>query len=139
MFEIWKREGETSRSQPMCWQLNLAFWKNRSVRFARLKHPVFTVIRWSIFLYGVELYIFHKLDHTNMFLRLCMYFSNNLDEFHSRNKEVVQKTRIWLQTEDLKPPWWSSHWDHQNGYMEHIVWSSDEEVMTFWRYSRLKN
>jgi hypothetical protein len=32
------------------------------------KYSVFTVIRWSIFLNGYQLYIFHKVYHTNMFL-----------------------------------------------------------------------
>jgi hypothetical protein len=59
-----------------------------------------------------------------MFFRLCTYFSGNLVEFHSRNKEVLQTTRIWTQTKDLKPPWWSPHRDDQSGYMEHMIWSS---------------
>jgi hypothetical protein len=52
------------------------------------EHPFFTVVRWSIFPNGVKIYIFHKLDHASMFFRLCMCFSENLVEFHSRNKEV---------------------------------------------------
>jgi hypothetical protein len=57
--------------------------------FAKPEHPVFTVIRRSIFLNGGQLYIFHKLDHVGMFFRLCTCFSNNLIELHSRNKEVL--------------------------------------------------
>jgi hypothetical protein len=53
---------------------------------------VFTVIRRSIFLNIGQLYIFHKLDHAGMFFRLCKCFSDNLVEFHSRNKEVLQTT-----------------------------------------------
>jgi hypothetical protein len=33
--------------------------KNWSVLFAKLEHSVFIVIRWSIFLYRDQLYIFH--------------------------------------------------------------------------------
>jgi hypothetical protein len=29
------------------------------------------------------------LDHAGMYFRLCMYFSDNLIEFHLRNKEVL--------------------------------------------------
>jgi hypothetical protein len=38
------------------------------------------------------------------FFRLCTCFLNNLVEFYSRNKEVLQTIRRWTQTEDLKPP-----------------------------------
>jgi hypothetical protein len=34
------------------------FEKNRSVLFAKSEHPVFTVIRLSIFLNGYQFYIF---------------------------------------------------------------------------------
>jgi hypothetical protein len=78
--------------------------KNRSVLFAKSEHPVFTVIRLSIFLNGCQFYIFQKLNHAGMLFRLCTCFSNNLVEFHSRNKELLQNTRIWTQTEDFKPP-----------------------------------
>jgi hypothetical protein len=54
----------------------------------------FAVMTWSIFLNECQIYIFHKLDHTDMFFRLCICFSDNLVEFHSRNKEVPQMTRI---------------------------------------------
>jgi hypothetical protein len=60
--------------------------------FTKPEHPVFIVIRRSIFLNGGQLYIFHKLDYACMFFRLCMCFSDNLVEFHSRNKEVLQTT-----------------------------------------------
>jgi hypothetical protein len=103
------------------------------------EHPFFTVVRWSIFPNGVKLYIFHKLDHASMFFRLCMCFSENLVEFHSRNKEVLQTTIRWTQTKDLKLSWWSPHRDDQNGYMKHMIWSLDEEVMSFWKCSRLQN
>jgi hypothetical protein len=33
------------------------------------------------------------LDHVCMFFRLCTNFSDNLVEFHSRNKEVLQTIR----------------------------------------------
>jgi hypothetical protein len=61
--------------------------------FAKTEHSVFTVIRMLIFLNGGQLYIFHKLDHASMFFKLCTCFSDNLIEFHSRNKEVLQTTR----------------------------------------------
>jgi hypothetical protein len=61
--------------------------------FAKSEHPVFTMIRRSIFLNGGQLYIFHKLNHASMFCKLCTCFSDNLVEFHSRNKEVLQITR----------------------------------------------
>jgi hypothetical protein len=67
--------------------------KNHSVMFAKSEHPIFTVIRRSIFLNGGQLYIFHKLDHVVMFLRLCTCFLDNLVKFHSRNKEVLQTIR----------------------------------------------
>jgi hypothetical protein len=102
------------------------------------EHLVFTVIRWSIFLNGGQLYIFHKCNHAGIFLRLCTCFSNNFLKFHSRNKEALQTTRIWTQTEDFKSPIWSPHRDDQNGYMERMIWRTDEEVMTFWRCSTLK-
>jgi hypothetical protein len=87
--------------------------ENWSVRFVKPEHPIFTMIRWSIFLNEGQLYIFHKLDHVDMFLRLCTCFSDNLVEFHSRNKKMLQTTRRWTQTEDLKPPWWSPCPDDQ--------------------------
>jgi hypothetical protein len=139
VFEAWKREGKPATSQPICWRPNLSFWENRSVLFAKPEHPVFTVIRWSIFLNGGELYIFHKLDHAGMLFRLCTCFSDNLVEFHTRNKEVLQTIRIGTQTEDFMPPWWSPRRDDQNGYMEHMIWSSNEEVMSFLKCSRLQN
>jgi hypothetical protein len=137
MFEAWKRKGGTSRSKPMCWRPILTFWKNRSVRFVKSEHSVFTMIRWLIFLNEGQLYIFHKLYHAGMFFRLCTCFSGNLVEFHSRTKEVIQTSRIWTQTEDLKPPWWIPHRDDQYWYMECMIWSSDEEVMVIWKCSRL--
>jgi hypothetical protein len=36
--------------------------ENRSVRFFKPEHSIFTVIRWSIFLNEDQLCIFHKLD-----------------------------------------------------------------------------
>jgi hypothetical protein len=54
----------------------------------------FTVVRWSIFPNGDQFYIFHNLDHTCMFFRLCTCFSDNLVQFHSRNKEVLQAIRL---------------------------------------------
>jgi hypothetical protein len=62
--------------------------------FAKLKHPVCTVITWSIFLNGVQLYIFHKLDHTSMFFRLCTCFLDNLVGFHSINKDMLKTIKI---------------------------------------------
>jgi hypothetical protein len=56
------------------------------------EHSIFIIIRWSIFLNGVQLYIFNKLDYTCMFFRLCTCFSDNLDEFHSINREVLPTT-----------------------------------------------
>jgi hypothetical protein len=81
----------------------------------------------------------NECRHQGMFLKLCTCFSNNLVEFHSRDKEVLQTTRKWTETEDLKTPWWRPHQDNQNGYMEHMIWSSYKEVMAFWKYSRLQN
>jgi hypothetical protein len=81
----------------------------------------------------MQLYIFHKLDHADVFFRLCTCFSGNLVELHLRNKEVLQTTRIWTQIEVLKPPWWSPRRYDQNWYMEHMIWSSDEEIMAFWK------
>jgi hypothetical protein len=115
----------TSRSQPMCWDSNLTFWKNRSVQFPKPKYPIFTVIIWSIFLIGDQLYIFHKLDHTGMFFRLCTCFSNNLVQFHSRNKEVLQTTRIWIQTEVLKPSSRRSKWIYGTHDLKHERGSYD--------------
>jgi hypothetical protein len=37
--------------------------------------------------------MFHKLDNAGMLYGLCTFFSNNLVEFHSRNKEVFHPTR----------------------------------------------
>jgi hypothetical protein len=74
MFEALKREGETSGSQSMCWQPNSIFWENQSVQFIKSEHPVFTVLRWSIFLNGCQLYIFHKLNHVSMFFRIMHMF-----------------------------------------------------------------
>jgi hypothetical protein len=134
-----KKGSKTSRSQHMCWWPKVTFWEIWSVQFPKLEHPVFTVMRLSIFLNGCKLYIFHKLDHKGMFFRLCMCFSDNLLKFHSRTKEVLQTTIIWTQTEDFNPPWWRPRRDDQNGYMKHMIWSSDEEVMTFWKCLRLPN
>jgi hypothetical protein len=123
----------------MCWRLILMLWGNWSVRFVKPEHSVFTVLRWLIFLNGGKLYIFHKLDYVGMFFWLCTCFLDNLDEFQSRNKEVLQTTRRWSQTEDLKPSGWIPHRDDQNGYMEHMIWSLDEEVMAFSKCSRVQN
>jgi hypothetical protein len=60
----------------------------------KMKHLVVIDIRWLIFLTDVQLYIFHKFDHTCMLFRLCMYFLDNMVEFHSRNQEVREMTRI---------------------------------------------
>jgi hypothetical protein len=49
--------------------------------FVKPEHPVFTALRWSIFLNGDQLYIFYKLDHVGMFVRLCTCFLDNLVEF----------------------------------------------------------
>jgi hypothetical protein len=61
--------------------------------FAELEHSIFTVLSWSIFLNGGQFYIFHKLDHAGMFFRLCTCFLDNLVDFQSRNKEVLQTIR----------------------------------------------
>jgi hypothetical protein len=37
------------------------------------------------------------LDHAGMFFRLCTCFSDNLVEFHSRNKKVLQTIRNELK------------------------------------------
>jgi hypothetical protein len=86
----------------------------------------------NIYEWMPSLYISHVF-------RLCMCFSNNLVEFHWRNKEVLQTTRRWTPTKDLKLPWWIPHRGNQTGYMEHMILSSDEEVMSFWKYLRLQN
>jgi hypothetical protein len=70
--------------------------------FAKPEHSIFTVLTRSIFPNGGQLYIFHKLNHADIFSRLCTCFLNNLIEFHSRNNEVLQTTRRLSQTEDLK-------------------------------------
>jgi hypothetical protein len=134
-----KGKEKKSMSQPICWWPISVFCKNRSVQFSKPEHPVFTVIRWLIFLNGVQFYTFHKLYHASMFFRLCTCFLDNLVEFHSRNKEVLQTIIMWTQTRDLKPPNWSPHRDDQNKYMEHMIWCSDEEVIIFWKFSRLQN
>jgi hypothetical protein len=61
--------------------------------FAKQEHPIFTVIRRSIFLNRGQIFIFHKSDYAGMISRLCTCFLDNLIEFHSRNKEVLQTTR----------------------------------------------
>jgi hypothetical protein len=42
-----------------------------------------------------------QIGHTSMIFKLCTCFSDNLVEFHSKNKEVLEMTRRWCQTEDL--------------------------------------
>jgi hypothetical protein len=137
---VWSMEKgkKTSRSQSMCWRPNSILWKNQSVRFVKPEHQIFTVVRWTIFLNGGQLYIFHKLDHIGMFFKFCTSFSDNLVEFYSRNKEVLETTRRWSRTEFLKHPWWNPCWDNQNGYMECMIWSSDKEAMAFWKCSSCK-
>jgi hypothetical protein len=49
-----------------------------------------------------SLYISQVGPYMHVF-RLCTCFSDNLIEFHSRNKEVLQTTIVLTQTEDLKP------------------------------------
>jgi hypothetical protein len=112
--------------------------KNQSILFAKPEYLVFTVIRWSIFLNGGQLYIFHKLDHRVMFSRLCTYFLDNFVEFHSKNKKVFQTKRRWTQIEDFKPPWWSPRRDDQNRYMDCMIWNLDKEVMIFQKCSNYK-
>jgi hypothetical protein len=81
-----------------------------------------------------------QVGHTCMFFRLCTCFLDNLVEFHSRNKEVLEMTIRWTtQTKDVKYPWWSPRRDDQNEYMEHMIWSSNEEVIIVWRCSQLQN
>jgi hypothetical protein len=46
----------------MCWRLNFTLCEKQSVRFPKSEHSIFTVIRWSIFLNGGQLCVFHKLD-----------------------------------------------------------------------------
>jgi hypothetical protein len=38
-------------------------------------------------------FIFYKFDHTCMFFRLRTCFSDNLIEFHSRNKKSVSNNK----------------------------------------------
>jgi hypothetical protein len=139
-------EGETPRSQPICWWPNLTFCKNRSVRFAKLEHPVFIVMRWSIFLNGGQLYIFHKLDRTYMLVRLCTCFSDNLVEFHSKNKDVLQTTKY-----ELKLKIWSLHdeslvhmikmdiWNAWFGVQSRKLWHFEDAPSYKTRGSSLKN
>jgi hypothetical protein len=89
----------------------------------------------NIFKWRSALYI-SQVGHACMFFRLCTCFSDNLVEFHSRNKEVLKMTRRWTQTEDLKHLWWSPYQDDQNGYMECMIWSTDGEVMMVWKCSQ---
>jgi hypothetical protein len=46
----------------------------------------------NIFKWRSALYI-SQVGHACMFFRLCTCFSDNLVEFHSRNKEVLKMTR----------------------------------------------
>jgi hypothetical protein len=104
MFEAWKRKGETSRSQAMCWWLISTFWKNRSVLFAKPEHPVFTVLRWSIFLNRGQHYIFHKLDHAGIF---SGYAHDSWIIWLNFTQEM--KKCLKLQEYELKLKIWSIH------------------------------
>jgi hypothetical protein len=66
------------------------------------KTRVSSLSNWNIRFYSYKMvniskwmsnYIFNKLGHANMFFRSHTYFSDNLVEFHSRNKEVLHTSR----------------------------------------------
>jgi hypothetical protein len=92
----------------------------------------------NIFKWRPALYI-SQARHTDMFSMLCMFFSDNLVELHSRNKAVLETTTKWTQTKYMEPPWWNPRWDDRNEYMERMIWCSNKEIIIFWRCSRLQN
>jgi hypothetical protein len=100
---IWSLEKRMKdiKEPTMCWRPNLTFWENQSVLFAKLKHLVFIMIRWSIFLNGGQLYIFHKLYHTRKFLgyahvswAIWLNFTQETKMFF-KLQEVELKLKIW--------------------------------------------
>jgi hypothetical protein len=96
-------------------------------------YKIVNISKWRSALY------ISQVVHIYMFFRLCTYFLDNLVEFHSRNKEILETARRWTQTEDLK--------HHDEALVETIkmnVWNAWFEARTrkLWQFGdvpRLQN
>jgi hypothetical protein len=69
----------------------MTFWENWSVRFAKLEHPVFAVIRWSIFMNGCHLYIFHMFSGYACVSRIIwLNFTEEIKKYFKLQEDELQ-------------------------------------------------
>jgi hypothetical protein len=104
---------------PVCQTETFSFYSDKKVNISKWRPTLY------ISQVGPCRHVFQVM---HVFLRQFGWISLKKQKSASNNKK-------WTQTEDLKPPWWSPRRDNQNGYMERMIWSSNEEVMTFWKCS----
>jgi hypothetical protein len=86
----------------------------------------------AIFIYFTSWTIHACFQVMHMFLRQFDWISLKKQRSSSNNNSMNSNWRF-------EAPWWSPYRDDKNGYMECMIWSSDEEVMIFWKCSGCKN